>query len=137
MGKQELLEYLADSPGSDAPGVASQFGAQYATAAMALLRLARQGLVSRYIDPQYGVFQYALTERGDQRLAYFRDLADGGNTMKRAKTHTGTYHCPACMIEFDLVAETSLKCDECQGPLAAGSLDEIWDDEDDGEDETG
>ena len=136
MDKPELLEYLEESPGSDATDVASQCGVPYATAAMALLRLSRQGLVSRDIN-QSGLFQYALTERGHERLEYFRDLADGGSTMKHAKTHTGTYHCPACMIEFDLVAETSLGCDECQGPLAAGSLDEIWDDQDDGEDETG
>lgn len=49
-------------------------------------------------------------------------------TMKRKKTHTGTYHCPACFIEFDLVAEEGLKCDECRGPLAKGTLDEVWDD---------
>jgi len=36
-----------------------------------------------------------------------------------------------CMIEFDLIAEPSLKCEECQGPLGKGSLDEIWDDDDD------
>lgn len=131
MDKQELLEYLADSPGSDAPGVASQFGAPYAAAAMALLRLSRQGLVSRDIEPLYGRLQYALTQRGYDRLAYFRDQTYGGNTMKRAKSHTGTYHCPNCMVEFELVAETSLKCEECQGPLAVGGLDEIWEDEED------
>ena len=85
--------------------------------------------MSRYVDPQYGVFQYGLTERGHERLAYFQHLPDGGILMKRAKTHTGTYHCQTCMIEFDLIAETSLKCEECQGPLSKGSLDEIWDDD--------
>jgi rubrerythrin len=49
--------------------------------------------------------------------------------MKRKKAHTGTYHCPRCFIEFDLVAEESLKCDQCQGPLASGTLDEVWSDE--------
>ncbi len=53
----------------------------------------------------------------------------GTTTMKQKKLHTGIYHCPACCIEFDLVAEESLKCDRCGGPLAKGSLDEIWDDE--------
>jgi len=128
MDKQGLLEYLAESPGSDAADVVSEFGVLYATAAMALLRLSRQGLVARAVG-RYGVFHYPLTERGHERLEYFRNLAEGGSPMKRAKTHTGIYHCPECMIEFELVAETSLKCDECQGPLAAGSLDEVWDDE--------
>jgi DNA-binding MarR family transcriptional regulator len=132
MVKQELLEFLEAYPGSATTDVAGQFGLLYATAAMALLRLSRQGLVARAVNP-YGVFQYALTERGHERLDYFRDRTDAGSTIKHAKTHTGTYHCPACMIEFGLVAETSLKCDACQGPLAAGSLDEIWD----GEDEPG
>ncbi len=43
-----------------------------------------------------------------------------------------TIRCLACFIEFDLVAEESLKCDQCGGPLATGSLDEVWaDDEED------
>ena len=46
--------------------------------------------------------------------------------MKRTKTHTGTFHCPNCFTEVELVAEESLKCDACKGPLALGSLDEIW-----------
>ena len=52
--------------------------------------------------------------------------------MKRKKTHTGTFHCPACFIQYDLVAEESLKCDKCGGPLAEGSLDNVWADDNDG-----
>jgi len=48
-----------------------------------------------------------------------------------AQLERALYHCQTCMIEFDLIAESSLKCEECQGPLAKGSLDEIWDDDDD------
>ncbi len=61
----------------------------------------------------------------------------GDPTMKRKKTHTGTFHCPKCFIEFDVVAEESLKCDQCGGPLAKGTLDQVWADEDDveGDDE--
>jgi len=55
--------------------------------------------------------------------------------MKRTKTHTGTFHCPSCFIEVELVNEESLKCDRCRGPLAAGNLDEVWADEDAEEDE--
>jgi hypothetical protein len=57
--------------------------------------------------------------------------------MKRVKTHTGTYHCPDCFIEFDLVGEESLACGRCQGPLAKGSLDDAFatDDDDDQDDD--
>jgi PHP family Zn ribbon phosphoesterase len=51
--------------------------------------------------------------------------------MKQHKTHTGTYCCPECCIEFDLMAEESLKCDHCGGPLRKGSLEDLWAEEDD------
>jgi hypothetical protein len=54
--------------------------------------------------------------------------------MKRTKTHAGTFHCPTCFIEVELVNEESLKCDRCKGPLAEGSLDEVWADEDEEQD---
>jgi ribosomal protein L37AE/L43A len=54
--------------------------------------------------------------------------------MKRTKTHTGTFHCPSCYIEVELVNEESLKCDKCKGPLAQGSLDDLFVDEDDEDD---
>ena len=47
--------------------------------------------------------------------------------MKLRKTHTGVYCCPDCCIEYDLSAETVLKCDECGGPLYQGALDEYED----------
>lgn len=55
--------------------------------------------------------------------------------VKRTKTHTGTFHCPSCFTEVELVNEESLKCDKCKGPLAEGSLDEIWADEEDNDEE--
>jgi hypothetical protein len=36
-------------------------------------------------------------------------------------------------IEFDLVADESLKCDQCGGPLARGGLDEVWADDEEEE----
>lgn len=54
--------------------------------------------------------------------------------MKRTKTHTGTFYCPTCFIEVELVNEESLKCDKCKGPLAQGSLDDFLGDEEDEED---
>jgi PHP family Zn ribbon phosphoesterase len=50
--------------------------------------------------------------------------------MKHAKTHTGTYSCLNCYVEYDLVGETHLKCDECGAPLTRGTLDELYEDED-------
>jgi DNA-directed RNA polymerase subunit RPC12/RpoP len=57
----------------------------------------------------------------------------GDPTMKHAKTHTGTYSCLNCCVEYDLVGETHLKCDECGAPLVRGTLDERCEDDDDEE----
>lgn len=53
--------------------IANSFGITYAAAAMALLRLARQGLVHRYLDADDRLYFYELSERGHARLAFFRD----------------------------------------------------------------
>jgi DNA-binding MarR family transcriptional regulator len=45
MTKHDLLEHLAEGVSADATEIADRFGLTYAAAAMALLRLARQGLV--------------------------------------------------------------------------------------------
>jgi hypothetical protein len=47
-----------------------------------------------------------------------RSLTKKEDMMKRTKTHTGTFHCPACFTEVELFNEESLKCDKCTGPLA-------------------
>lgn len=70
MTKASLLDYLDRTDGADAREVASALGEPYSTAAMALLRLSRQGLVARYRDPDTGSYWYQLTERGEARLAY-------------------------------------------------------------------
>ena len=54
----------------------------------------------------------------------------GGPTVKHAKTHTGTYSCLNCCVEYDIVGETHLKCDECGAPLMRGTLDELGEDDD-------
>src|SRR5258708_40343560 len=56
-------------------------------------------------------------------------------SMKHKKQHTGLYCCPECCLEYDLVAEESLKCDECGGPLVSGSLDDFEDGEEEGAEE--
>jgi hypothetical protein len=67
-------------------------------------------------------------------IPHHRPLTTKEALMKRTKTHTGTFHCPSCFTEVELVNEESLKCDRCKGPLAAGSLEEIWTDGDDDDD---
>ena len=76
MTKHDLLEYLDDAGQADADEVARVFDLPYATAAMALLRLTRQALVLRHIDPEDTVYVYALSDRGAERLAYFNTLED-------------------------------------------------------------
>ena len=49
--------------------------------------------------------------------------------MKTRKTHTGLYCCPECCVEFDLVADENLKCDDCGGLLYQGSLEEVLDED--------
>jgi DNA-directed RNA polymerase subunit RPC12/RpoP len=56
--------------------------------------------------------------------------------MKRAKMHSGAYFCAECLIEFELFAEESLKCDRCRGPLTQGSLADALPDSEDGDDES-
>ena len=76
MTKHDLLEYLDDAGQADADDTARVFDLPYATAAMALLRLTRQGLVLRHIDPEDTVYVYALSDRGAERLAYFNTFED-------------------------------------------------------------
>ena len=73
MTKHDLLEHLAKHGRADAMDIANRFAITYAAAAMALLRLARQGLVHRYLDPGDGLYFYELSERGHARLAFFRN----------------------------------------------------------------
>ncbi len=56
-------------------------------------------------------------------------------TMKRKTTHSGSFYCPKCFIQFELVAEESLKCPDCGGPLAEGTLDDVWADDEEGRDD--
>jgi hypothetical protein len=96
----------------------------------------------QYPSPSlYGawVAQQARKKEQEQAQAELKELlrlhrSIKEETMKRTKTHTGTFHCPTCFTEVELFNEESLKCDKCKGPLAAGGLDEIWaDDEEDEE----
>jgi len=150
--KHNVMAYLGNVGEADAAEMANALGVSYATSAMALLRLVRQHLASRIVDTNRELYTYHLTGHGHARLAFFEEEQPtqqlgreapvsrsrpprwkGDVTVKRKKLHTGTYHCPACFIEFDLVGEESLKCDQCGGPLAKGPLDEVWADDEEEE----
>ncbi len=145
MTKHDLLVHLANVGETDAAETAQVLGVPYAASAMGLLRLVRQHLASRSVDRHRGLYTYQLTDHGYARLAFLEDqgrtrprqmeahppwrspsAGKGDHHMKRKKLHTGTYHCPACFVELDLISEESLKCDQCGGPLAKGDLDEVW-----------
>jgi PHP family Zn ribbon phosphoesterase len=54
--------------------------------------------------------------------------------MKTLRTHTGIFSCLHCYTEFDLFAETNLKCDTCGGILVQGKLEELVEEDGDGAD---
>ena len=71
MNKQELLEYLDTNEHSDADEIANVMGMSYSATAMALLRLVRQDLAARHIDPDSQLLVYEITPKGEGRLDYF------------------------------------------------------------------
>jgi len=71
--KRHLLTYLARVGEADAQGVVREFGVRYSLAAMALLRLVRQGLASRQRYLERGGYRYRLSERGQSRLTYLEN----------------------------------------------------------------
>ena len=74
MTKRQLLHYLGQHVSADAFEVAQRFGLNYPAAAMALMRLTRQSLAARRLDPESGLYWYQLTEQGQRRLRYFESL---------------------------------------------------------------
>ena len=71
MNKLELLEYLDTRGQCDAEEGATIMRMSYSATAMALLRLVRQDLVARHIDPDTHLFLYEITPKGEARLDYF------------------------------------------------------------------
>jgi len=70
LDKSELLEYLDQYESANSDDVARALNVTYSVAAMALLRLVRQDLVTRYKHPEHHVYVYELTPKGEARLAY-------------------------------------------------------------------
>lgn len=79
MTKIQLLTELAIADRPDAYDIADTLGVSYPAVAVALLRLVRQGLVTRYLDPDSGLYWYELTPKGEARLDYLdpRGLGEG------------------------------------------------------------
>jgi predicted ArsR family transcriptional regulator len=76
LAKRELLSFLARVGEASADDVASALGIRYAVAAMALLRLVRQGLAERSRHDERSVYHYRLSERGRTRLRYFQERSE-------------------------------------------------------------
>lgn len=75
MVKIDVLNLLAERPDMDAATVAAYFNGSRESAGMILLRLNRQGLISRSLDPDQRVLFYALTSKGFDRLRYLLERA--------------------------------------------------------------
>ena len=78
MTKLAFLKELDRFERPDAREIAVALEVAYPAAAMALLRLVRQGLVGRYRDPESGLYWYELTAKGEARLDYL-DAAQWGD----------------------------------------------------------
>ncbi len=72
MTKMQLLQELGRANQADAYDIADSLGMSYPAAAMALLRLVRQGLAARYLDTEVSVYWYELTRKGKARLDYLK-----------------------------------------------------------------
>jgi DNA-binding MarR family transcriptional regulator len=56
---------------TDAHEIADVMQMSYSATAMALMRLVRQDLAARYVDPDTRRFVYELTPKGETRLDYY------------------------------------------------------------------
>ena len=77
MTKMQLLQELDRADQPDAYDIADLLSVSYPAAAMALLRLVRQGLAARYLDPESGVYWYELMPKGEARLDYLDSPESG------------------------------------------------------------
>lgn len=88
LAKRDLLAFLARVGEASADDVASAIGIRYAVAAMALLRLVRQGLAERSRRDERSVYRYRLSERGRTRLRYFQERSPSAARGRSAATTT-------------------------------------------------
>jgi len=71
MNKAKLLYTIDAFDHADAVEIAEVLELNYSSVAMGLLRLVRQGLATRYIDPDTQLLVYEITPKGEARIDYF------------------------------------------------------------------
>lgn len=71
MNKAKLLYTIDAFNQADAVEIANMLELDYSSTAMGLLRLVRQDLAARSVDPDTQRFVYELTPKGEGRLDYF------------------------------------------------------------------
>lgn len=70
--KIDILSFLETEHDQDARQVAEAFDLSSEASGMMLVRLYRQGLLKRELDPRDQVYFYSLTPKGRDRLDYLR-----------------------------------------------------------------
>jgi len=73
MNKAILLSALDSLEQADAVDIAEILQRDYPSTAMGLLRLVRQDLASRYLDPDIHLYVYEITPKGEARLDFFEE----------------------------------------------------------------
>jgi DNA-binding MarR family transcriptional regulator len=82
LAKFEILAHLARIEDADARDIAQAFFVRYSVAAMALLRLVRQGLAERSRETTRGSYRYRLLPRGRDRLRYLQQQPGRGERSR-------------------------------------------------------
>lgn len=75
-GKFAILSLIVTAAEIDAATAAEHLGSSPEAASMLLLRLTRQGLLRRELDPLRRAFFYSLTEKGKARWAYLKHRSE-------------------------------------------------------------
>ena len=84
--KVQLLRILEQESEQDARQVSEALNVTAEAAGMLLLRLFRQGLIGREIDSDDGLYFYSLSQKGQDRLMYFRNRIgfEGGSNAEKS-----------------------------------------------------
>ena len=90
MTKHDLLSLLAQEPELDALAVADRLSSSVEAAGMVLLRLFRQGLIQRELDPDNHLYFYSLTQKGHARFDFFQRRSRCPKENDSASKNTNT-----------------------------------------------
>ena len=74
MNKIDLLQCLDSHVPTVADEIADVMQMSYSATAMALMRLVRQDLAARQVDPDTQLYLYEITPKGEARLDYFLEV---------------------------------------------------------------